>query len=352
MSRIGLFVLIAALTIPAAFGGNIYLIAPDDPVVMPDWGGPGTAEIHIMAENFTGFAGIQATLAFLNAASQPQSGFSILLVDPVAPFDNFSVRYNSNFFGPAGGIVSACNDQTAGFILNTGTKDIPAKSGGTAVNPAWVTTLLTAKGLTGLTWIMSITYKTVDAAYGGYTVSFDHAKTLVANGSQPPSSLAYSVVYGDYSHLDLGGIYVTFNSTPVTGIPVTCGILTGGTANTNTTKVYYFDRSVSATVPATHTAAGKTYEFIHWSVAYESATRTRAQRTLQLTTNSSKICTAVYRLLGDADCNGVVNILDFVLIRNRLNADAYSLDNWKADTNYDYKINILDMLFTRNCMGL
>jgi len=348
MSRISLFVLIAALAVPAAFGGNIYLIAPDDPVVMPEWGGPGTAEIHVMADDFTGFAGIQATLAFLNATSQPQSGISVLLVDSAVPFDNFAVRHNTAFFGA--GVVSVCNDQTVGFMLSTGTKNIPAKAANTAVNPAWANTLLAAKGLTGLTWLMSITYKTVDAPDGVYTITVDPSKTLIANGSQPPQELTYYVTYGSYSYLTIGGIYVTFNSTPVTGIPVTCDILPGGTANTNTTVVYYINRSVSASVPATHTAAGKTYEFIHWSVAYESATRTRAQRTLQLTTNSTKICTAVYRLLGDADGNGVVNILDFILIRNRLNADANSLDNWKADTNYDYKINILDMIYTRNCL--
>ena len=349
MSRIGLFVLIAALTVPAAFAGNIYLIAPDDPVVMPDWGGPGTAEIHIMADDFTGFAGIQATLAFLNAASQPQSGISVLLVDSVDPFGNFAVRYNSDFFGPAAGIASACNDQTAGFVLLAGTRNIPAKADNAAVNPAWVETLLAAKGLTGLTWIMSITYKNVYAPDGVYTISVDPSKTLIANGSQPPQELPYYITYGSYSYLTLGGIYLTFNSTPVTGIAVTCSIFTGGTANTNTTKVYYRDRAVTASVPATYTTAGKTYEFIHWSVAYESTTRTRAQTTLQLSTSASRISTAVYRLLGDADCNGVVNILDLILIRNRLNADAYSLDNWKADTNYDYKINILDMIFTRNC---
>jgi len=49
------------------------------------------------------------------------------------------------------------------------------------------------------------------------------------------------------------------------------------------------------------------------------------------------------------DCR--VNILDLIFIRNRLNTDPASGDNWQADVNEDGRINILDLIFTRNTLG-
>ena len=53
-------------------------------------------------------------------------------------------------------------------------------------------------------------------------------------------------------------------------------------------------------------------------------------------------------ILGDADMNCRVNILDLIFIRNRLNQDAATGDNWRADVNEDARINILDLIFVRN----
>jgi len=46
------------------------------------------------------------------------------------------------------------------------------------------------------------------------------------------------------------------------------------------------------------------------------------------------------------DCR--VNILDLLFIRNKLNQDVGTGDNWKADANEDGRINILDLIFVRN----
>jgi len=50
------------------------------------------------------------------------------------------------------------------------------------------------------------------------------------------------------------------------------------------------------------------------------------------------------------DCNGDcrVNILDLIFIRNRLNQDVSTGENWKADVNEDNRINILDLIYVRN----
>ncbi len=49
------------------------------------------------------------------------------------------------------------------------------------------------------------------------------------------------------------------------------------------------------------------------------------------------------------DCN--VNILDLISVRNKLNQDVHTADNWKADVNEDGRINILDLISVRNNFG-
>ncbi|HUU69449.1 MAG TPA: dockerin type I repeat-containing protein, partial [Planctomycetota bacterium] len=51
---------------------------------------------------------------------------------------------------------------------------------------------------------------------------------------------------------------------------------------------------------------------------------------------------------GDANMDCRVNILDLIFIRNKLNQDAGTGDNWMADVNEDNRINILDLIFVRN----
>jgi len=50
---------------------------------------------------------------------------------------------------------------------------------------------------------------------------------------------------------------------------------------------------------------------------------------------------------GDANMDCRVNILDLIFIRNKLNLDVATGDNWKADLNNDNRINILDLIFVR-----
>jgi len=54
------------------------------------------------------------------------------------------------------------------------------------------------------------------------------------------------------------------------------------------------------------------------------------------------------RLDGDANDDCKVNILDMIAIRNHLNQDPKSGDNWWYDVNDDGKINILDLIYVRN----
>ena len=63
------------------------------------------------------------------------------------------------------------------------------------------------------------------------------------------------------------------------------------------------------------------------------------------------------RVDGDVNLDCKVNILDLIFIRNRINGDVASGDNWQADANGDGLINILDLIYVRNrlnaaCTGL
>jgi len=53
-------------------------------------------------------------------------------------------------------------------------------------------------------------------------------------------------------------------------------------------------------------------------------------------------------ILGDANMDCRVNILDLIFIRNKLNLPIGDGDNWKANVQEDGRINILDLIYVRN----
>jgi len=54
------------------------------------------------------------------------------------------------------------------------------------------------------------------------------------------------------------------------------------------------------------------------------------------------------RLDGDTNDDCWVNILDLIAVRNKINQDVNSGENWWMDVNDDGKINILDLIYVRN----
>ena len=60
---------------------------------------------------------------------------------------------------------------------------------------------------------------------------------------------------------------------------------------------------------------------------------------------SELFCTTATVLEGDVNRDGTVNILDIIMVRNRLLQDPLSQGNLQADVNRDDNINILDMIF-------
>ena len=54
------------------------------------------------------------------------------------------------------------------------------------------------------------------------------------------------------------------------------------------------------------------------------------------------------KLPGDTNDDCVVNVLDMILVRNKLNDDPSSGDLWWVDVTEDGHINVLDMILIRN----
>ncbi|NQT20835.1 MAG: hypothetical protein HQ592_14100, partial [Planctomycetes bacterium] len=66
----------------------------------------------------------------------------------------------------------------------------------------------------------------------------------------------------------------------------------------------------------------------------------------------SEASTAVtWPIPADTNMDCVVNVLDLLEVRNRLQKDPEVDDNWQADVNEDGVINILDLITVRNELG-
>jgi len=59
----------------------------------------------------------------------------------------------------------------------------------------------------------------------------------------------------------------------------------------------------------------------------------------------------MWKTPGDVNRDCAVNIIDLIAVRNKLNADPLSGNNWQMDVNEDGKINILDLIMVRNLLN-
>jgi len=85
-----------------------------------------------------------------------------------------------------------------------------------------------------------------------------------------------------------------------------------------------------------------------YTVTLNAAGITNASaRMLNDGTDESRFFTLAWPIPGDADGNCVVNVLDLIFIRQRLNTNVATGDNWRADVNEDRLINILDLIYVR-----
>jgi len=115
---------------------------------------------------------------------------------------------------------------------------------------------------------------------------------------------------------------------------------------TNYDLACYKGDSVSLSAPAAVTQGSATYRFASWSIDGEPGSVRQAEIVIQMDTDH--MAEAIYLLVGDANGDCRVDILDLLFVRNRLLKDVSTDDNWQADVNGDGAIDILDLLFVRN----
>jgi len=89
--------------------------------------------------------------------------------------------------------------------------------------------------------------------------------------------------------------------------------------------------------------------FCFWRV--NGLPRQPRQTDIQLFIEADTAVEAVYAVAGDVDGDCRVNVLDLLLIRNRLNRPISTNDNWPADVNLDGAIDVLDLLAARQQIG-
>ena len=143
---------------------------------------------------------------------------------------------------------------------------------------------------------------------------------------------------------------ITLLSEPVEGVDIISGTQ-GAPAvqsllTTNCTAVHARNDTVRLTAPAAVTVSDRQLRFVRWSAGDQP--QAICQTYLTATMTGDRTFTAEYRLIGDANGDCKVNVLDLIFIRNRLNSNPATGDDWQADVNADGKINVLDLIYVRN----
>ena len=138
---------------------------------------------------------------------------------------------------------------------------------------------------------------------------------------------------------------LSVRSSPITGV------LVGGDKPGRTEYSAEFERQETVTLSAQSgvMASARSFPFVRWTL--DGASQPLRQADFQVTMDTDHAAVAVYALFGDANGDCKVNVLDLLQTRNRLAQSASTADNWKADFDQSGKIDILDLILVRNQMG-
>ncbi|HUW31333.1 MAG TPA: dockerin type I domain-containing protein, partial [Planctomycetota bacterium] len=106
---------------------------------------------------------------------------------------------------------------------------------------------------------------------------------------------------------------------------------------------------VSLMAPESINVSGTELVFACWSL--DGASKAALQRDIQIIMDADHTATMNFHLPADISGNCSVNVLDLILLRNKLNAPVSQSDNWKADLNGDGVINVKDLLIMNGLLG-
>ena len=139
---------------------------------------------------------------------------------------------------------------------------------------------------------------------------------------------------------------LSVRSSPITGVNIS------GDSPGKTDYSFLFDHQQTVTLSAQQgiMIGAKSFQFVMWTL--DGAPQPLRETDLQITMDTDRVAVAVYRLFGDANGDCRVNVLDLLQTRNRLGQRASTADNWKADFDQSGKIDVLDLILVRNQMGM
>jgi len=242
--------------------------------------------------------------------------------------------------GEPGATIAAftVSDRTSGSTLVTNEADVTVAIDVTA--PEGVTVVnwqITESDVEPAEWLTeSPTAYTIQAASGADVILYAWIKDSADNVSSKPAAIYYNTAIPVVSNVVItagapGAALVAWDTDIPAEGAVMYGVVSmvGTTPNTEPENAISTSHSVALTGLADATQYKlilvnneATYGPIYWPKPWP--------------------------IEGDANMDCRVNILDLISIRNKLNQDVATGDNWKADVNEDGRINILDLIFVRN----
>ena len=96
------------------------------------------------------------------------------------------------------------------------------------------------------------------------------------------------------------------------------------------------------------------YKFLRWIVVIDSVENLQADGVTDLDVlmagdrTARAVYTQTWPIPADVSSDCKVNIVDLIWVRNKLNANPATGDNWRVDVNSDGLINIVDLIYVRN----
>ena len=135
---------------------------------------------------------------------------------------------------------------------------------------------------------------------------------------------------------------LSVRSSPITGV----NVLGDKTGKTDYAVEFEQQQSVTLSAQPGVVVGIRSFPFVWWTL--DGVPQPLRQANLQLTMDTDHTAVAVYNLLGDVNGDCRVNVLDLILVRNRLGQNVASGDNWKVDVNQDGATNVLDLILVRN----
>jgi len=114
-------------------------------------------------------------------------------------------------------------------------------------------------------------------------------------------------------------------------------------------QIYLAAQGVSLSAQLRLFSGSVPFNLAYWTI--NGIAQQPRQTDIQFRVEADTIVEAVYNILGDANGDCVVNVLDLIAIRNRLGKPTGTGDNWRGDVNLDSSVDVLDLISTRNKLG-